>query len=100
MEKPPDTVSFDYIKSNHFRVVHADGIWGGVTPRLEILLGIWSERPPIPTRITHEVNNELVGAEINRELRDAIIREMEVAAVMTVSTAKALQKWLADKTAL
>ena len=26
-------VEFHYIKSNHFRVIHADGVYGGATPR-------------------------------------------------------------------
>ena len=31
-EKTPVTVSFDYIKSNYFRVIHVDGIFGGGVP--------------------------------------------------------------------
>src|SRR3989442_6878794 len=44
----PQDVTFHYIKSSQFRVVHADGIIGGVTPRGLIHIAVFSERPAIP----------------------------------------------------
>src|SRR5438132_987555 len=31
----PDRVRFDYLKSGLFRIIHADGVVGGLTPRLD-----------------------------------------------------------------
>lgn len=52
----PQQVAFDYIKSNFFRVVHADGVTGGGTPNGSIHLAFFSERGPIPQREVRSIN--------------------------------------------
>ena len=100
-QKLPDTMKFDYIKSNFHRVVHSDGVWGGVTPRQKIIMSFWSERPPIPQRVVHSVLTEegKLGDEIKaeREGRDAVIREVEVSVLMDLGTAKSFLTWLQER---
>ena len=90
----------DYIKSNYFRVVHADGIFGGLTPRGNIQMEIWSERQPIPKQTTYRLVEEGDGfgtpEEIveSRVVRDAFIREVEVGVVLDLGLAKSLIEWL------
>ena len=44
---------FDYIKSQFFRSVHVDGVFGGVIPSgKSIRMSIWNERWPIPNRLS------------------------------------------------
>ena len=71
-------VSFDYIKSNYFRIVHVDGFIGGPTPDGDIIINVWNQRAPIPDSITQEVNEEGHVVELRRTTRDSIVREMEV----------------------
>ena len=95
-----DRVKFDYIKGNFFRVVHADGIFGGVTPSLDIHMDVWSQRSPIPKQVVHEVKpDKTVGEEIvdERVVRDAIVREVEVGVVFNFAMAKLMVDWLNDK---
>ena len=67
-ESPSDRVRFDYIKSAAFRVIHADGVVGGVTPRLDVHMDFWSERFPIPQQVVHAVNSDgTLGDEIKAE---------------------------------
>jgi hypothetical protein len=47
-------IAFEYIKSNLFRVIHADGAIGGVTPSGNLHLAFFSERPAIPRMIVHK----------------------------------------------
>jgi hypothetical protein len=98
-QKLPSKIKFDYIKSNFHRVIHADGAWGGITPRGTIILSFWSERPPIPKQIVHQVTPEGLGEEIKgeREGRDAMIREVEVSVIMDIGAAKAFLAWLQEK---
>jgi hypothetical protein len=96
----PLKISFDFIKSNLFRVIHADGAWGGITPQGKIDLSIYSERVAIPQKVVHAVNPDgSLGGEIRTErvTRDAIVRELEVEIIMDVSTAQALCAWLQQK---
>jgi hypothetical protein len=99
----PDKIKFDYIKSNFFRVVHADGVWGGITPRQGIVMGFWSERPPIPEQMVFHVKPEgSLGEEIKEERkgREAIVREVEVNVMMELGSAKAFLAWLQAKVEL
>ena len=43
MEDAKRTVTFDYIKSNLFRVIHADGVWGGIAPTGKIHLSFFND---------------------------------------------------------
>lgn len=89
------TVKLDYhfIKSNYFRVIHADGVWGGLTPRHDVQMAFFNERQPIPQKTTVQVTgNEL--KESSRQGRIGIVREMEVEVVFNIETAKAMRAWL------
>ena len=95
----PDRISFDYIKSNLFRVVHMDGAIGGGTPNGYVHMSIFSERPPIPKRVVYHIEaGSRMGAEIleERDVRDAVVRELELDCIMSVETAEALHNWLAQ----
>ena len=97
-ESPPESIEFHYIKSNSFRVVHADGVWGGLTPRGYISMSFFSERNPIPRRITYDVTPEdMLGQETGRDSRSGFIREVEVEVMVDLDMAKSLIRWLEDK---
>jgi len=98
------TVSFDYIKSNQFRVIRVDGVHGGVTPRGNtIQMALFSERTPIPQRETHEIvvsdeKGGKLGKMIKAVKRDAfMVREVEVEALMDLTISKAIHAWLGRK---
>jgi len=99
-EEAVERVRFDYIKGNLFRVIHADGVVGGVTPRLNIHMDVWSERLPIPKQVVHEVKPDgTLGEELKHErtTRDAIVREVEVGVVLDLALAKSIIQWLKEK---
>lgn len=100
----PSTLSFHYIKSTCFRVIHVDGALGGPLPSGRgVHLGLYSERAAIPQQVTHEIDSKgHVGREIpeQRLSRDGVVRELEVDAVMDVETAEAIRDWLSKNIAL
>ncbi|HLF94908.1 MAG TPA: hypothetical protein VJB14_15685 [Planctomycetota bacterium] len=91
-----DSIHFDFVKSNLFRVIHADGVW--ISPYGEnINVTFFNERIPIPRQTTQELKNDgtLGPEDVAKRLgRDALIREMEVNVVMSLQTAKAVQAFL------
>lgn len=96
----PQTVEFHFIKASGFRVVHADGAWGGVGPRGAIQIAFYSERFPIPQQVTQAVDAQgVLGDEISREGKGGVVREVEVEVIMDVDTAVAVRSWLDDKIA-
>lgn len=99
-EASPDRVEFRYLKGNSFRVIHVDGAWGGVTPRGDIHLVLYNERPSIPDSVFNAITDEgYIGNEIPGAAKVAagMVREVEVDAIMSLPTAKVLLQWLTHK---
>ena len=97
--KLPEQLNFHYIKSNFFRVIHADGMHGGVSHNGSIHMALFNERPAIPQQVVHKVTKDgSLGSEIREErvTRDAIVREVAVEVLMSLRTAKSLHKWLGE----
>lgn len=93
-----DSVQFRYLKSPEFRVVHANGAYGGLTPHAEIHLIIWSERPAIPDAVIHAVEADgTLGKEISVKGEGGAVRECQVDVVLDYGTAKAVHEWLGSK---
>lgn len=96
--KKKKTINFDYIKSNQFRVIHADGIHGGLHPKgYAIQMAFFSERQPIPRRETYNFDGIKLTGIKQTDKRDAIIREVEVEVLMDLDTAISFRKWLSEK---
>jgi hypothetical protein len=96
----PKTVSFDFLKGNQFRNVHADGIWGGMTPQGQLSMSFFSERIAIPTKVTYRIEEDgKLGEEIleERVARAPVVRELEVCVFMNLGVAKAFQKFLNEQ---
>lgn len=93
-------ISFDYLKSPHFRVIRADGAIGSITPNGHIHFALFSERPAIPLHIVHELNpdgslgEQLPNATVSK---GGIVREMEVDVFLTIESARNIKEWLEGK---
>lgn len=100
-EDLPPELQFDYVKSNFFRVVHADGVFGGITPNGLIHMDFWNQRFPIPKHVIHPLEPDgTLGPEIRekRLSRDTnVVREVEVGIVVDPRAASELIAWLQDK---
>lgn len=93
----PTRVKFEYVKGNHFRVVHADGAFGGLTPNGNIQMAVFSQRGAFPNFIEQEILDGKLGDEISRQGKDWVIRELEVDLVMSIDTARGICAWLEEK---
>lgn len=96
-ESADQTISIDYIKSRHFRVIHADGVWGGLSPHLDLQIAFWNARAAIPQHQLLRLDKDGKHHEEERIVRADQVREVETLVVMDLGVAKAFQKWLADK---
>jgi YD repeat-containing protein len=88
-------LTFHYIKSNHFRVIHVDGMIGGISPAGDAIeLALFSERVPIPLRTVQKINPDGTQQEVDWDGRDGITREVDVNAIMSIETAEMVATWL------
>lgn len=91
----PDAVDFHFIKSSSFRVIHADGVWGGSTPSRNIAICFYSERLPIPKLVQYGVKEGgALAGELDRDTLSWFVREIEVEVVMTPDAAVGIRDWL------
>lgn len=89
-------LTFHYIKSNNFRVIHCDGVFGGPCPNGRgLTMGLFSERFPVPLQTTHKLTEASgVGEELARIGRAGIVREVEVEVILAPEEAEALATWI------
>lgn len=92
-------IVFSYFKSNFFRVVHADGAWGGLSPRGDIHISFYNERAAIPDSSKVVVSGKTGQALKPEEFvaSSRYVREMEIDVIVDLATAIQLRKWLDDK---
>ena len=91
------SVQFHYTKSNAFRVIHGDGVWGGATPRGGISMSFFSERGPIPKSLTYALSADGNLGEIeDSSSKSGIVREVEVTVMVDLDMARSLVSWLDD----
>lgn len=94
----PESVTFHYIKSPLFRVLHVDGVIGGVTPRGRIHCAVFSERPAIPQSTEQAISPEgQLGDLLRAEGRQGIVREIDADLQLDKTTAVQLRDWLTDR---
>ena len=98
-ETNPTSIDFHYAKSNCFKVLHCDGVWGGVTPRGYISMSCYSERYPIPKRLNCEVGPDGNLKETSRDSKSGIIRQVGVEILMDAKLAESVVAWLNEMVA-
>jgi hypothetical protein len=99
-QSAPNLIEFHYIKSSFFRVVYAEGAYGGLTPRGKIYFSLYNERPAIPRRTEMQFSEDgetAVGPERITDTRGGIVREVEAEILMDVSAAVEFHNWLGER---
>jgi hypothetical protein len=92
-------VNFKYRKSNLFRVIHVNGVIGGITGRGEIHFGFYNERLEFPDSGKAVASGGGLGPE-QIEGGGSFVREIETDAVVDLVTAKQIRAWLDRQIAL
>jgi hypothetical protein len=93
-------VNFHFLKSNFFRVIHADGVWGGLSPNLNIHMSFYSERNPIPQMVAmvlSDVGTPARELPDKRVIKEGYVREIEADVVLDLQVAASLARWLTEK---
>ena len=97
-EKTKQEIEFHYLKTNNYRSFHADGAFGGVTPRGNIYIELFLEKAPTPQSIIHEINEDgSLGKEVSRQSKTGVIREIEAGIILDLATAESVRNWLTEK---
>ena len=97
--KPTTPWQIHFIKSSHFRVIHASGVWYGGDNQHNLHLTFFNERTPIPRKMVVNLNEQgvVVGEDLTkRDSREGVIREMEVDIVFSIQSAVEFYRTLGE----
>lgn len=94
-------ITFQFEKDPEYRIITANGAWGGITPRGELKFDLFFEHVDLPEEITYMATPDGLGPEISRTPNPApITREALIGVVMTPENAENLGRWLLEKTSV
>jgi hypothetical protein len=92
-------VVISYVKTNDFKTTLINGVYGGISSNGLISANFFVERIPIPESETVTIDLEssrIVGPTTAVKTAD-VVREVQHGALLDVSTAEILIKWLQEK---
>ena len=91
-------VVIKYEKAPDYREIPANGAWGGVTNQGEIHMHLFLELATLPITVTHEVSENRLGTETERDTGSTMItRNLQVGVTMTPRSARSIARWLMGK---
>ena len=93
-------VKFRFEFDPGYRLIGANGIWGGVTPRGDLRLDFFVESQGIPDHVTHLITSDnRLGPELNRVQQDGIIRRIQVGVLLSLDQADSIADFIKQKIA-
>jgi hypothetical protein len=92
----PDQVTFRYVKSPDHRTVYADGVFGGLTPTLNVRMGFFTHYREQPESVTYKPEAGRL-TEVKRSGSEGFVRELHTDVLLSVEAAQNLYKWLGEK---
>lgn len=84
----------------HYRLVGANGIWGGITPRGDLQLDFFAESIAIPDTVTNLVTPEgKLGPELGRSPERRFMRRLQVGVLLSLEQADSIADFIKEKVA-
>lgn len=92
-------LKFYYRTAPTCKTVRISGVWGGVTPALDIQMSLFHERIPLPDSVEMELYPESQTAKQvkTNQASIGVIREIEAFVLMSPETARSTAEWLLRK---
>lgn len=93
----PTKITFSFTKDEGYRILSVNGVWGGVTPRGDILVDFFHESQAIPETVTHEMTPAgQLGDELERSPKPVFQRTVLVGMMLTAKQAESIGRWLQE----
>jgi hypothetical protein len=101
MEKKAPEIKFKYVFSYNYNPSYVNGAQGGVSPRGEIVVNFYLERPALPSSMTHELTPQgSIGRETAvdpEDLQTSLVRFIDTGVVMNYENARTFHAWLGER---
>lgn len=94
-------ITFKYIFNYSYNPTYVNGAQGGLSPRGEIVVHFYHERPALPDSISHEITPQGgIGPETAVEPQDltqTMVRFIDTGVVMNYENARMFHAWLGER---
>lgn len=101
MSMKKQELTFKYQFPTDYNPDYVNGAHGGLSPRGELVVNFYLERPPLPYAITHALNpNGTIGAELEEEpedLKSSLVRYVTGGIVLNLENARNIHAWLGER---
>ena len=96
---PPQKVRFNYKKADDYRIIFANGAYGGFTPRKELMFHFFHEYKETPETEVMAIGEDGSPVPIRKDIPEEIemTRELKVGIVLTIEEAFSIGRWMLDK---
>ena len=101
-KESPQKVKFLFRKAEDYKVIYANGAFGGITPRGDILFHFFFEHRDLPEEDEMKVEEGRIIQDEAKTINLAdlkMIRDTKVGIIMSPNQAGSLAKWLESKVA-
>ena len=96
-----DQITFKYKYDPNYNPVFSNGVYGGMTPRGEIVMNFFTERPALPKEETYQIIGNMLSPIPNspkpENLHQSAVRFIECGVIIDEVTAKSIIDWLQHK---
>lgn len=93
-----ETVRIEFSTAPDYRIVVANGVWGGLTPRGELKVDFILDSIKTPDSVVHSITPEGgLGPEIERQRSSPVSRELQVGVLLSIGHAESIANWILDK---
>ena len=93
-------IKFRFEYDPAYRLVGANGIWGGITPRGDIRLDFFVESLGTPEHVTHLIAPDgRLGPELSRSQPEGIVRRVQVGVLLSLEQADSVADFIKQKVA-
>ena len=94
----PKKIGLRFKKDDDYRLIPVNGVWGGPTPRGDIIVDFFHESQSLPEKVTQALSPDgQLGEVLERKPLDTVQRTVFVGIVLNVEQAESIGRWLQEK---
>ena len=98
-KKEKGKIEFKYIFPEDYNPAYANGAYGGLSSKGEIVINFYTERVPLPYSVVNELDEEngVIGDELKRDPKNEhplMVRFITGGVILSPSSAKTIHEWL------
>ena len=96
----PDEISIEWEYDKNYRMVPANGMWGGITPRGDLRIDFFVESMPVPDSGAGKLLNDGSGRYTERQEASekvTVVRQIQVGVMVPSQQVQSFMRWFQDK---